>query len=334
MEIDIQPEDQAVFDRLKSTGHITHGLRRVMTQRWNRCIICERPILNGRPAFAGYRANGTPLLVGSCCAGYLAELATPVYSSGTLNLSIEDSHPVWRYMDFAKFVAMLQNGGIYLPRADKLEDRFEGALGLARREPDWDGFYLKHFRKAVTTAPPGYPQPDLTDERIEIEAARLLKELKSGETRYRKVLVSCWHANNVESEALWRLYCPPPTPGIAIRSTVGRLWDASAQDASAVVGRVHYLDFNRAFAVNGPERIFCKRLSLSHEQEVRLTLRNTEKSIAAGKMLECDLSALIEGVIISPFAPPWLAEVVSRVISGLGYAFEVRQSELLDEPFY
>jgi hypothetical protein len=78
MAINIQRADQAVFNRLKSTGRITHGLRRVMTQQWNKCLICNHVVLGGRPVFAGYDAENTPLLVGACCAERLAELATPV----------------------------------------------------------------------------------------------------------------------------------------------------------------------------------------------------------------------------------------------------------------
>lgn len=333
-EIDIQPEDQTVFDRLKSTGHITHGLRRVMTQQWNLCVSCNRQVPPRRPAFAGYTSDGTPMLVGACCADHLRELATPVYWTGTLNLSIEDRQSVWRYMDFAKFVAMLQQEGLYFPRADKLEDPFEGAIGLARRELDWDRHYLEFFRDAVTTPPPGYPQTDLSEEQVESEAKRLLKDLKAGSSHARSTLVSCWHENDVESEALWRLYCSPQTPGIAIRSSVGKLWESTAEDASAIVGRVHYLDFRHSFATIQNERIFCKRRSLNHEREVRIAIRNDHESPVAGKTLNCDLGVLIEQVIISPFAPLWFIDVVTDTIERFGYALEVRQSELLEEPFY
>jgi hypothetical protein len=47
---------------------------------------------------------------------------------------------VWRYMDFVKFVAMLEHGGLYFSRADLLDDPFEGTFtpgsgppGLARK---------------------------------------------------------------------------------------------------------------------------------------------------------------------------------------------------------
>lgn len=334
-EINIQPEDQAVFNRLKSTGRITHGLRRAMTQRWNKCAICDLAVSPGRPAFAGYGVNDAPLLVGSCCARQLAELATPVYWTDSLNLSIDDEQRVWRFMDFAKFVAMLRQRGLYFARADKLEDRFEAAVGLANREPDWDRHYLHFFREAVTTAPPGYAPPKLGTDEIEDTAKRLLKDLKSISSEARSMLVNCWHANDIESEALWRLYCPSGTSGVAIRTTVGKLWDLCAPDAKAIVGRVHYKDFRRSFAPHNPiERIYCKRQSLSHENEVRIVLANERRNPLPGKILPCDLTVLIDEVVVSPFAAPWLAEVVSNVISKFGYAFGARPSELLDEPFY
>jgi hypothetical protein len=38
---------------------------------------------------------------------------------------------LWRYMDFAKFVALLTSKKLFLSRADKFEDRFEGSYSNA-----------------------------------------------------------------------------------------------------------------------------------------------------------------------------------------------------------
>lgn len=272
-EIDITPDDQKVFDRLNSTGRITHKLKQLMTKQWNICSLCSRATTVGRPNFAGYDSNGVPLLVGACCADNLVELASPTYPgvTSTLNITVEDSQPLWRYMDFAKFVAMLIQKGLYFPRVDKLDDPFEAATGLARREKEWDDYYLEFFRDVVVSPVPGYASPDLSPEEREKEAQRLLREFKATSLVHRSKLVSCWHANTGESEALWRLYCPPGTAGLAIRTKAGTLWDATVNERSAVVGRVHYIDFRKGYAgIN--ERVFCKRLSLSHESEVRAVI--------------------------------------------------------------
>ena len=334
MTINIQAEDEAVFERLKSHGRITHRLRRLMTQQWNQCSVCNSHIPEGRPAFAGYESNSDPLFVGACCASELRELATPVYWSNSLNLSVRDDQTVWRYVDFAKFIAMLQQKGLYLSRADRFDDRFEGATGLAMRQQTWDDYYLGFFRKLVVNTPAGYSISQYTAEQIEAEANRLLKSIKDFALSARQLLVSCWHGNETEAEALWRLYCPPSTPGVAIRSTVGKLWDACAQHDEAIVGRVHYLDFRRSFASIQSERIFQKRKSLSHEQEVRIVLPNDRPSLVEGKLLACDLEKLISEIVISPFASSWFFDVISDVLRRYEYSFDLKQSELLDEPFF
>lgn len=334
MTINIQAEDEAVFDRVKSSGRITHKLRRLMTQQWNKCCVCSANIPEGRPAFAGYDSNSDPLYVGACCASRLQELATPVYWSNSLNLSVSDDQAVWRYMDFARFIAMLRQRGLYLSRADKFDDRFEGAIGLAARQANWDEFYLDYFRKLVVTPPPGYPSPEYSAKQIEAEANRLLKSMKDIALEARKLLVSCWHASDTEAEALWRLYSPPSTSGVAIRSSVEKLWDACAQHDSAIVGRVRYVDYRQSFASIQNERIFQKRKSLSHEQEVRIVLPNEEQSPIEGRILTCDLEKLISEVVISPFAPSWFLDVVADVVKRYQYSFDLKKSELLDEPFF
>lgn len=333
-QIDIQPEDRAVFDRLKSNGRITFHLRRLITQQWNVCVSCDTQVEEGRPVFAGYDSNSTPLFVGACCAYKLCELATPVYWSGSLNLSVPDNDYVWRYMDLAKFIAMLDQGGLYFPRAENLEDPFEGASGLASNEAEWDNHYLEFFRNAVITAPRGVNQPSLSREKAESEAKRLLQDIKSTSKGARNLLVSCWHRNEMESEALWRLYCPPPVPGVAIRTTVGQLWDACSHENDVIVGKVHYVDFRRSFASIQRERIFQKRISLSHEKEVRVVLQNDRRHPVDGKLLKCDLKSLVSEVVISPFASSWLLGVVSSSIEKFGYSFDLKQSELLEQPFY
>ncbi len=331
----MNPEDERIFDRLTSTGRVTPRLRHLISQRYNYCSACDYMIDRDRPAFAGYDVVDQPLFLHAKCAEQLmVELATPVYWRDTLNIGVEDNVIVWRYMDFAKFAAMLRQRGLYFPRADQLDDKFEAAAGLAKREPEWDQYYLAHFRKVVVTAPEGYDSPNLTETEIDEQARILLERMKTTKVDARTFYVSCWHANGGESEALWRLYCPPSTVGVAIRTTVKSIWDAVDQELTAAVGRVHYIDFGRSYAMNGTDRIFCKRSSLSHEREIRAVLKSNHPDAVQGRLVSCDLEALIRQVVISPFAPAWFREVVVDLIDRFGFSFNVRPSDLLEEPFF
>lgn len=303
-----------------------------MTQQWNVCSVCDHLIMPGRPVFGGYDSHSRPVYVGACCAAeHLAELASPVWWRNSLRLSVPDGQALWRYMDFAKFAAMLRERGLYFPRADILEDRFEGALGLASREAAWDAHYLEAFRGVVARPPSG--EANLSPDEIETQAHDLLRSWKQSSLRSRLKFVSCWHLNTVESEALWRLYCPPGAPGVAIQTTVDALWNATGSESTTIVGRVHYLDFRESYAVSD-QRIFCKRSSLRHEQEVRAVLQNDPGDSATGRVVACDLASLIHDVVVSPFAPPWFEPLLVDVIDRFGFSFPVRRSELSEEPFY
>lgn len=264
----------------------------------------------------------------------MTELASPIYWTDEADISVPDSQTVWRYMDFAKFTSMLQQRGLYLPRASELDDRFEGAAGLATREGQWDAFYLQFYKGAVMNPPPGGLPVIMSEAALDQEAKRLLESMKASSHPVRSSLVSCWHANTVESEALWRLYCPPPLSGVAIRSTVGKLWNATVALPDAVVGKVKYVDFRQSFAHNGSKRLFFKRNSLAHENEVRIVVNALCLTENCSRIIECDLNALVDEVVVSPFAPVWFSEVVRTLVLNMGLTSPIRQSELLEEPFY
>src|SRR6266496_3905331 len=100
----------------------------------------------------------------------------PVFEAPT-NLSI----PIWRYMDFTKFVSMLENGGLFFSRADKLGDPFEGS----------------YSRGNEAMRPIMYG--DLTKKSAAFMAqwSRSMREW---------TMINCWHMNEHESAAMWKLY--------------------------------------------------------------------------------------------------------------------------------
>jgi hypothetical protein len=84
--------------------------------------------------------------------------------------------PIWRYMDFAKYVSLLDQRAIFFTTPDRFADAFEGSvsrLTVEARERSGRDSYLLGKRNREQRA--YFP-------------------------------VSCWHVNEGESEAMWRLY--------------------------------------------------------------------------------------------------------------------------------
>ncbi len=316
---------------MNSTGRFTDELRRLMAQGYDTCQSCGSKLPKEVAAYAGYSADGSPLYVGTCCRQLISELATHVYWWWEVDKRCEPETRLWRYMDFAKFVALLDTRSIHFARADVLGDSFEGATGIAERRQHWDSFYLDFFRRAVGTAP-GRREPPST-EYVEREAARLLSELSTiGEKDRRRSFVSCWHANTGESEALWRLYCPPPMMGIAIETKVQLLTEALGNNPQIRLGRVQYVDFRKAFA-GLHDRIYWKRKSLSHEAEVRAVIQRFDAQDEMSLSMPVNIEKLLLSVVPSPFAPGWFALLIKSTMNRFGVDANVTPSELLSEPF-
>ena len=316
---------------MESTGRFTSELRRLRRESYDECRSCGQRLTRDRPAYAGYAIDGSPLYVGDCCLEQLSELASHIYWWWEVDRRVSPDEKLWRYMDLSKLIAMLEDQSLFFARADKLGDPFEGASGLADREPEWDNFYLDYFREAIRTLPSELGSPDKAD--VEAQAQRLLREIKQGaEFDRRTTFVSCWHLNSGESEAFWRLYCPQGSAGVAIETTTRRLTE-SLGTTDVDLGEVHYIDFKKSFA-GIHDRIFWKRNSLKHEAEVRAVYRLRFDKPANGVNLTVDLSTLIGGVVVSPFGPPWLSELLPKILERYQLSIEVRRSELLAQPFF
>ena len=115
--------------------------------------------------------------------------------------ALELQQPLWRYMDFTKFVAMLVTKSLYLTRVDKLcelGDRFEGSF-------------------------PNVPEKGLRGFFWKTDMERYYAEKNKDKKRF--YYVNCWHSNNSESDAMWKIYVRG-NQGIAVRSTFQRLRDS------------------------------------------------------------------------------------------------------------
>ena len=133
---------------------------------------------------------------------------------------------IWRYMDFTKFVAMLERDSLWFARADCLDDPFEGA-------------YTKPMVEKYVAA------KGRTKEEKMVEAYnRLVLDLaKNG---LRSFYVNWWQINSGESDAMWKLYLKSDE-GLAIQATISRLIESANKSGEKIlIGKVHYIDYNNA----------------------------------------------------------------------------------------
>lgn len=317
---------------MQSTGRFTKKLKALRSCSYDKCRSCNATIARDEPAYAGYSENGEVRYVGKCCIDQIKELASHIYWSWEADKRVTPDTKLWRYMDFAKFLHLVENRSLFFARVDNLGDRFEGASGLADREHEWNRQYLKFFKDAVRNPPNGHPSPD--EKTVKLEADKLLAQLKKGTAADRKrTFVSCWHANTGESEALWKLYCPVGSTGVVIKTTAENLVESLDETLDIELGRVQYVDFRKSFA-GFYDRIFWKRKSLAHEQEVRAVFNNRFRDESLGVSMLVNVEKLCISVIPSPFAPPWFKDLLNALIKKYELQIDVETSELLEEPFF
>lgn len=164
----------------------------------------------------------------------------------TFVLPDDQNVKIWRYMDFAKFVSLLERKGLFFSRVDRLGDPFEGSYAAGNEEE----------RKRVYELL-GIP-------------TRFIKEKGAGGfiKGYRKyIMVNCWHMSKYESAAMWKLYSRTEE-AICIQSTYKRLRDCIPD---IHIGTVQYIDYeyDKIPEWNIFYPFMYKRKSFEHEQELR-----------------------------------------------------------------
>lgn len=231
---------------------------------------------------------------------------------------------IWRYMDFAKFVALIEDRQLVLSRSDLLGDPFEGS------------FSKTHLRalNALSTV-----LPQSTQSAIEQSKSAWLRERQW-------TYISCWHMNETESEAMRRQYAARDK-AICIQSTVERL-DRCLPEY-AYIAEVQYIDYDKDPIPGSEDNTFpsfaYKRKSFAHERELRAiyaksTVREDGKGLHQGPdpaicSFPIDVSNLIEKVYVSPMSPGWFRELICKVMKRYSLdAIPVVPSSLDDEPLH
>lgn len=226
---------------------------------------------------------------------------------------------IWRYIDFAKFVDMLERQQLHFARLDQLDDPFEGALSA-------DAFQqLRDWNEQ-------HPVPTANGRPYWENRTRAIHRSNRGNT-----YVNCWHMNEYESQAMWRLYS---RDGIAIRSTFERL-RSSFNDAPQYVhiGEVIYRDHRgcpRSEDLRNPfALVLRKRMSFEHERELRAIATSgfiTAENDVLGIPIDVNLPTLIERVYVAPGRPTWFRELVACVMKRYELNVPLEASSLDERP--
>ena len=223
---------------------------------------------------------------------------------------------LWRYMDFARLLYLLETGALFFPRITALDDPYEGHL-------------TRPTVGRVIAIPDGVSESERS-ARSELGAENLRKLVG-----FRSIVcVSCWHQNDVESAAMWALYLRSGE-GIAVRTTFARFVESiPAGEPRVSGGMVKYVDYETyEVPYNIYDWVIIKRKSFEHEREFRAVLMDAGPC-EAGVAVPVDVNSLIESVFIAPSAAPWFADVVRKVVARYGVTAPVIHSELLAHPGY
>jgi predicted DNA binding CopG/RHH family protein len=226
-------------------------------------------------------------------------------------------------MDFSKYVDLLTTNELHFTRADKLEDPYDCSR-------------MQFFGEAQKQLSLEYPQ---------------IKEGTHQHNTFNRLFVylNCWHMNDVESAALWRLYSENKYETIAIQTTFGQLNSEIKLKWPRVgifISKVKYDPENagesldempggKLFTALGWENIIYKRPSFEHEEELRafiyqrvdklkeVQLRNKahleklKKERTEYIRIKINPSCLIEKVYVSPLAKDLFVELVKKVSGDL-----------------
>jgi hypothetical protein len=315
------------------SNRVTPDLERLIFEHHDNCVRCGYAFKEGDTTHSGYGPSDEPLYVcGDCATSKLREIARRTIFMARHYEVPASTSTLWRYMDFTKYASLLSTSSLYFPCAASFDDTFEGAKGLATNKHKWDQHYLEFFRRAIRNPPDGR-SINLTDEEVEANAQRLLRDIETMGTRDReRTFISCWHESQYESEAMWRLYSTSMTHAVAIQTTVDAIYRALGRNPRISIGRVEYIHFDRSFSdLNGA--FWRKRKSFEHEREVRLLMKDHQAS-TPGLGIPCDVTILVQSVVVSPKAPDWLFALVQDLTSRYGYQIPVRRSRLVELPFF
>ncbi len=195
-----------------------------------------------------------------------------------------DTTVLWRYMDFARFIQMIESQTLWFSRLDRFEDPLEG----------------------------GHTDAELAGIRKHVEQAEQL--IGVFRAARKDTYVSCWRAGKSESLAMWDLY-GRGSGIVAVKSTVGLLKEAVEGYGERVfISQVRYVDWSERSGLDNV-LVACSRkdLSYQHEGEVRAILSNIFPPSETGIAVPVNINCLVTEIMVGPREKEWVVQLIEQV---------------------
>jgi hypothetical protein len=228
-------------------------------------------------------------------------------------------------MDFAKFMFFIEKQSLHFTSLNKMAVEFDK--------------YEVHYP---------YPQVPMKDT-SGIMRYYPKEVFRNFEMTKRGGLVNCWHINEDESYAMWKIYSALGK-GIAIQSTIQNLWDSFHECKRDIyIGEVEYVDFDElTHALKEewerlhPKQLYLyKRRCFKFENELRVIVEVVsveDKRIIPWKYdmeginIQIDLNKLIEKIWISPYSSEWYEQLITNILSRYEIDKPVKLSRVNEKP--
>lgn len=324
----------------------SQGIEEIKQHRWfimhnrDRCTICGKEFDFQDNSYFGHLDNGSYAYTCEVCSKKLQDAKKYTNSQKKGCRIPAPSAKLWRYMDLAKFLSLLETNSLFFTRLDHFVDPYEGALGIKANEEAWSVKEMTWRKRWIEAEMKSDNNKIISSIELENIASQKFREYRDNIRRCRKMnYLTCWHQSDNESEAMWQLYTKDTQQGIAIQTTFERLYQSLPAVLHTEFGMVNYVDYKEYNNGISPNKFhpfeapWYKRKSFEHEKEFRVII--VDDSGDMNKTVRIDINQLIENVYISPQAERWFAELIHDIVRHRYKLWlNVCQSDLNIPPFY
>lgn len=273
--------------------------------------------------------------------------------------NIDKSQNLWRYMTLDRLINLLDTKKLFFTpiKYYASSDPFEGLLPKASLDAiagvlsSTQGDLLERINRLQEHILSSNPDSEELKSEATLEFDKLRVKALSHAVKMEdiyfnlmsSVVVNCWHKNDFESEAMWKLYSDSHK-GIAIQTTAGSLIESVVDSRADIIyfSEIKYINFDSPdltpgdCIVNGNIGPLLKRTAFAHENEARLyfvpnkSYHNLDEAKPAPEFIDIDINRLIHKVFISPYASEPFPSSVRCVLRMFGISDDkIVQSDLL-----